>query len=188
MALPPTPSQTIGPFLHIELPFAGEEQLVVSDRRDAIRLRGAIYDGNGDPVGDALVEIWQANAAGRYAHPEDAREEIPLEEGFAGFGRCATDAEGRFEFVTVKPGPVPGPDGSLQAPHIDVSVFARGLLKRLVTRIYFPDESEANAADPVLSTIEDPSQRETLVAAAEDGALRFDIRLQGEGETAFFVV
>lgn len=187
MALP-TPSQTIGPFLHIEVPYEGEDELVAPDHPDAIRIRGAIRDGNGDPVNDALVEIWQANAAGRYAHPEDDREQIPLEPGFAGFGRCATDAEGGYEFVTVKPGPVPGPGGHPQAPHIDVSVFARGLLKRLVTRIYFPDETEANAADPILSSIEDPSQRDTLVAAAEDGRLRFDIRLQGEGETTFFVV
>ena len=187
MALP-TPSQTIGPFLHIQLPYEGEEQLVAPGDPDAIRLRGAVFDGEGDPVNDALIEIWQANRAGRYAHPEDKREELPLEEDFAGFGRSATDAEGRFEFVTVKPGSVPGPDGRPQAPHIDVSVFARGLLKRLVTRVYFPDEAEANEADPVLATIEDAAERGTLVAKPEDGALRFDIRLQGDGETAFFVV
>jgi protocatechuate 3,4-dioxygenase, alpha subunit len=188
VALAPTPSQTIGPFLHIELPFAGEEELVAAGDPGAVRLRGTVYDGNGDPVDDALIEIWQANAAGRYAHPEDDRDQIPLEEGFSGFGRCATDAEGRYGFVTVKPGSVPGPGGRPQAPHIDVSVFARGLLKRLVTRIYFPDEAEANDADPVLSSIEDPDRRETLVAAAEDGGVRFDIRLQGEDETTFFVV
>ena len=186
MALP-TPSQTIGPFLHIQLPYEGEEQLVAPDDPDALRLRGTVIDGNGDPVDDALIEIWQANRAGRYAHPEDQREDLPLEEGFGGFGRCATDAEGRFEFITVKPGSVPSPEGK-QAPHIDVSVFARGLLKRLVTRIYFPDEAEANEADPVLSSIEDSAERGTLVAEPEDGALRFDIHLQGDGETAFFVV
>ena len=119
----------------------------------------------GERVDDALVEIWQANSAGRYAHPEDDREDVPLEDGFTGFGRCATDAEGRFEFLTVKPGPVPGPDDRLQAPHIDVSVFARGLLNRLVTRIYFPDEAEANAGDPVLALIEDEVERQTLIAA-----------------------
>lgn len=188
MTLAPTPSQTIGPFLHIQVPYEGEERLVPADDPDAITLSGVILDGNGDAVDDALVEIWQANRAGRYAHPEDTREEVPLEQGFGGFGRCATDDEGRFEFTTVKPGPVPGPDGQPQAPHIDVSVFARGLLKRLVTRIYFPDEAEANEADPVLSSIEDPAERETLVASAEDGALRFDIRLQGEDETTFFVL
>jgi protocatechuate 3,4-dioxygenase alpha subunit len=135
-----------------------------------------------------MIEIWQANRAGRYAHPEDGREEISLEEGFDGFGRCATDAEGRYEFVTVKPGPVPAPGGSLQAPHIEMSVFARGLLKRLVTRVYFPDEAEANGRDPVLSSIEDPAEREMLVAQAENGSLRFDIHLQGDRQTAFFVV
>jgi protocatechuate 3,4-dioxygenase alpha subunit len=183
-----TPSQTIGPFLHIELPYEAEEKLVEPNHPGAIRLIGTLTDGEGDAVDDALIEIWQANADGRYAHPEDAREDIPLEEGFTGFGRCATDAEGRFEFLTVKPGRVPGPDGVLQAPHIDVSVFARGLLNRLVTRIYFPDEAEANAEDPVLSLVEDDARRQTLVAREDGGALRFDIRLQGEGETAFFVV
>jgi protocatechuate 3,4-dioxygenase alpha subunit len=184
----PTPSQTIGPFLHIEVPYEGEEALVRPNHSGAIRLLGTVFDGEGDVVDDALVEIWQANASGRYAHPEDTREDVPLEEGFTGFGRCATDSEGRFEFLTVKPGPVPGPDGTPQAPHIDVSVFARGLLNRLVTRIYFPDEAEANAADPILSSIEDPSRRDTLVARAKDGGLRFDIHLQGERETTFFVV
>jgi protocatechuate 3,4-dioxygenase alpha subunit len=183
-----TPSQTIGPFLHIEVPYESEEKLVEPNHPAAIRLLGTVTDGEGNAVDDALVEIWQANAEGRYAHPEDVREEIPLEEGFSGFGRCSTDSEGRFEFLTVKPGEVPGLDGRPQAPHIDVSVFARGLLNRLVTRIYFPDENEANAADPVLSLIEEDSQRETLVAHQVDGALRFDIRLQGEGETTFFIV
>jgi protocatechuate 3,4-dioxygenase alpha subunit len=183
-----TPSQTIGPFLHIEVPYEGEEQLVQPNHPGAVRLLGTLADGQGDAVDDALIEIWQANAAGRYAHPEDTREDVPLEEGFTGFGRCATDHEGRFEFLTVKPGPVPGPDGRSQAPHIDVSLFARGLLNRLVTRIYFPDEDEANAADPVLSLIEDEAERQTLIAEQDDGALRFDIHLQGDGETVFFVV
>jgi protocatechuate 3,4-dioxygenase, alpha subunit len=183
-----TPSQTIGPFLHIELPYEGEDKLVPPNHPGAIRLIGRITDGQGDAVDDALVEIWQANAAGRYAHPEDTREDLPTEDGFTGFGRCATDQEGRYEFLTVKPGPVPGPNGRPQAPHIDVSVFARGLLNRLVTRIYFPDEAEANAADPVLALIEDEGERNTLVATQADGALRFDIRLQGEGETTFFAI
>ena len=183
-----TPSQTIGPFLHIEVPYDGEAQLVEPNHAGAVRILGTVTDGKGDAVDDALVEIWQANAEGRYAHPEDVRDDIPLEDGFTGFGRCATDHEGRFEFLTIKPGPVPGPDGRPQAPHIDVSLFARGLLNRLVTRIYFPDEADANAADPVLSLIEGDAQRETLVARQDDGALRFDIRLQGEGETAFFVI
>jgi protocatechuate 3,4-dioxygenase, alpha subunit len=183
-----TPSQTIGPFLHIEVPYGGEEQLVEPNHSGAIRLLGRVTDGDGEAVDDALVEIWQANAAGRYAHPEDDRNDVPLEDGFTGFGRCATDSEGRFEFLTVKPGPVPGPDDRRQAPHIDVSVFARGLLNRLVTRIYFPDEADANAEDPVLSLIEDEAERRTLIARQEDGALRFDIRLQGDGETTFFAI
>ena len=134
-----------------------------------------------------MVEIWQANEAGSYADPTDDREDRALDpETFSGFGRSGTDAGGKFSFVTVKPGPVP--DGSLQAPHIMVSLFARGLLKRLVTRIYFPDEAESNARDSVLSSIEDPEYRKTLVAHDEGGVLRFDVHLQGDDQTAFFVV
>jgi protocatechuate 3,4-dioxygenase, alpha subunit len=184
---PRTPSQTIGPFFHYALLDEDLSALVAPDHPSAVRIGGTVYDGAGEVVPDAMLEIWQANAAGRYAHPEDDREDLPLEEGFSGFGRCGTDSEGRFEFVTVKPGPVPGPDGRPQAPHISVSIFARGLLKRLATRIYFPDE-EVNAADPVLESVEDPEQRATLVARAEDGVLRFDIHLQGDRETAFFDV
>jgi protocatechuate 3,4-dioxygenase, alpha subunit len=181
----PTPSQTVGPFFQIGLPYEGGPQLVEPDHPAAIRLVGNVFDGEGGPVNDALVEIWQANRSGRYDHPEDAREEVPLEPGFRGFGRCETDGSGRYRFVTVKPGPVPGLDGGMQAPHVDVSVFGRGLLKRLVTRIYFPDEPEANESDPVLSSVE-PERRAALVAREEDGALRFDIHLQGDGETPFF--
>lgn len=188
MALAPTPSQTVGPFFHLGLPSDGWDELVSPDDPDAVRVRGTVFDGEGAPVSDALVEIWQANRAGRYAHPEDAREDIALEDGFHGFGRCATDEAGRYEFVTVKPGAVPAPGGRMQAPHLDVSVFARGLLKRVVTRVYFPDEPESNDADPVLSSVPDAEARASLVAREEDGALRFDIHLQGERETAFFAV
>jgi protocatechuate 3,4-dioxygenase alpha subunit len=183
---PPTPSQTVGPFFHIGLPYEGGPEVVPAGSPDAIRLSGAVFDGDG-PVDDALVEIWQANAAGRYDHPEDSREEIPLDKGFRGFGRCATGEDGRYEFVTIKPGPVPHPDGGMQAPHIEVAVFARGLLKQVVTRLYFPDEAEANEADPVLGSV-DPSRRAALVARQEDGGLRFDVHLQGERETPFFDV
>ena len=189
MDLPPTPSQTVGPFFHIGTDdgfIRGE--LVEPDHPGAVRLFGTVTDGEGQPVNDSMIEIWQANAAGRYAHPEDAREELPLDEGFDGFGRTHTDGDGRYELVTVKPGVVPGPDGRPQAPHIDVSVFARGLLKRLVTRVYFPDEAAANEADPVLSSIADPDARAALVAVEEDGGLRFDINLQGDRETTFFAV
>jgi len=183
-----TPSQTIGPFYHFALPFPGGERLVDPDDPDVVHIAGTVYDGAGEPVADAMVEIWQANRSGRYAHPEDDRDELPLEEGFTGFGRCPTDAEGRYEFVTVKPGAVPGPDGRPQAPHIDVLLFARGLLRQLVTRIYFPDEEAANAADPLIASIEDPDLRSTLIARHIDGALQFDIYLQGENQTAFFDV
>jgi protocatechuate 3,4-dioxygenase alpha subunit len=134
-----------------------------------------------------MIEIWQANAAGRYAHPADDREEIALETGFTGFGRSGTDEAGRFELVTVKPGRVPWLDGRLQAPHLLVGVFARGLLKRVATRMYFPDEEAANTEDPVLLGLE-PAERTTLVARAENGTLRFDIVLQGARQTTFFAV
>ncbi len=188
MALLPTPSQTIGPFFHFALPYPGGERLVPPSDPDAVRIVGTIIDWVDEPVTDALVEIWQANRAGRYLHPQDRRDDLPLEEGFTGFGRCPTDVEGRYEFTTVKPGVVPGPDGRPQAPHIAVSVFARGLLKRLVTRIYFPDEEAANAADPLLSSIEDPEARSTLIALQLDGGLHFDIHLQGDRQTVFLDV
>ncbi len=175
MELPLTPSQTVGPYFAVGL--TGRivlPELVAPDTPGAIRVRGRLLDGAGEPVPDGMVELWQANAAGSYESP-------------GGFGRTGTDDDGWFEFVTIKPGPVPGADGDVQAPHIAVGVFARGLNKRLVTRLYFPDEEAANAADPVLSSL-DPAARETLVAEAEDGALRFDIRLQGDRQTTFFAV
>jgi protocatechuate 3,4-dioxygenase alpha subunit len=172
-----TPSQTVGPFFAFGLPFEGGERLV---EHGGIWITGAVYDGAGDPVNDALVEIWQANRHGRYRHPEDTRDELPLEDGFDGFGRCGTDENGEFRFYTVKPGAT-----APHAPHINVIVLARGLLHHVFTRIYFPDEAEANAADPLLSSIEDPAVRETLIAQPLDGALRFDIHMQGERQTAF---
>lgn len=183
-----TPSQTAGPYLTIGL-VGGPITSRLVDESDprAIRVSGVLLDGAGDPVTDGLVEIWQANEAGRYAHPADDREEIPLEEGFRGFGRSDTVAGGRFEFVTVKPGRVPWADGRLQAPHLLVGVFARGLLRRVATRMYFPDEDAANAEDPVLLGLE-PEERATLVARAEEAALRFDIVLQGARQTTFFAV
>ena len=183
----PTPSQTVGPFFHIGLPYEGGPQLVADDHPRAVRIFGVVVDGSGEPVDDALVEIWQANEAGRYHHPEDARQDLPLETGFLGFGRCETDGAGEYRFVSVKPGPVPYPEGGLQAPHIELALFARGLLKQVVTRIYFPGEPEANAADPVLSSV-DPERRSRLVALEEEGGLRFDIHLQGDRETPFFDV
>ena len=183
----PTPSKKARALFQHRPARPEEPELVAPDAPAAIRIEGSISDGEGEPVVDALIEIWQANQAGRYAHPEDRREELPLEDGFRGFGRCETDRDGRYAFVTVKPGPVPGHGGRMQAPHISVSVFARGLLKRLATRVYFPDELEANAADPVLVSL-DARLRATLVAHQEERVLVFDIRLQGEGETAFLDV
>jgi protocatechuate 3,4-dioxygenase alpha subunit len=186
--LQPTPSQTVGPFFHNALLDEDRSGLVPLEHPEAIRIEGTVYDGEGEPVSDAMVEIWQANGAGRYNDPKDDREDLPLEEGFSGFGRSGTDGDGRFSFVTVKPGPVSLPHGGMQAPHIMVSVFARGLLKRVVTRIYFPDEEEANANDPVLSSIDAPDLRKTLIARDEGDALRFDIHLQGENQTTFFAL
>ncbi len=183
-----TPSQTIGPFFHFSLPYEEGEHLVSPEDPDAVRIVGTIYDGEGAPVTDAMVEIWQANRAGRYAHPEDRRDELPLENDFTGFGRCSTDSEGRYEFVTVKPGVVPDPEGQPQAPHILVSIFSRGLLKRLVTRVYFPDEEDANGTDPVLSLVEDSAKRSTLIARQLDNALELDVHLQGDQQTVFFDV
>jgi protocatechuate 3,4-dioxygenase, alpha subunit len=182
-----TPSQTIGPFFHDALIDEDRSELVAPDHPSAIRIKGTVYDGAGDVVPDAMVEIWQANPAGRYNDPKDDREDLPLDPmTFSGFGRSATVDGGKFYFVTLKPGALPGPRGQAQAPHIWVSVFARGLLKRAVTRLYFPEEEEANQSDPVLSSIEDPELRRTLIAVDKGGFLRFDIRLQGDNQTIFF--
>src|SRR4029077_13760113 len=135
-----TPAQTVGPFFRPSLIEAGAENLVREETRgDRVTIEGRVIDGDGEQVTDAMLEIWQANAEGRYDHADDEQEKL-LDPAFHGYGRAATDARGSFSFHTIKPGPVPGANGDLQAPHINVSIFARGLLKRLVTRIYFPDE------------------------------------------------
>ena len=194
MTLPATPSQTIGPFFAVGLIWADGPDVVAGDTPGGVRIRGRVLDGAGEPVPDALVETWQADPAGCFAHPDDPRGPAGGSPGgpgggFRGFGRSATDPEGRWAIWTLKPGPVLAPDGGgLEAPHLDVSVFARGLLSRLVTRIYFPDEAEANAADPVLGSIPDPGVRARLVAAPEGDGLRFDIHLQGEQETPFLAL
>ncbi|MFW6204350.1 MAG: protocatechuate 3,4-dioxygenase subunit alpha [Actinomycetota bacterium] len=183
-----TPSQTVGPYLHIGLEWQDGPFAVPEGTPGAFWITGTVYDGNGDPVTDALVETWQADPDGRFDHPDDprgrSRSQIP---GYRGFARCSTDGEGRYRVLTVKPGPLPSPDGAEEAPHLDVSVFARGLLDRVVTRLYFPDEEERNAADPVLSSVPQ-ERRETLVARSDGAGLRFDVRLQGAGETVFFQV
>jgi len=189
MGLRQTPSQTVGPFFSKALIREGWNDLVARGASgQPLVIAGRVLDGEGAPVPDALLEIWQANAAGRYDHPDDTRD-TPLDSHFRGFGRAGTDEQGRFRFRTIKPGPVPGAGTALQAPHINVSVFARGLLKRLVTRIYFPDEP-LNAHDPVLNSLPDAARRATLIARPADGkaepVLHFDLVLQGDNETVFF--
>ena len=180
-----TPSQTVGPFFAIGLPWPDGSYVVEEGTEDAIWLRGRVLDRAGEPVPDALVESWQADPEGRYNHPEDPRGGT---SDFRGFGRAPADREGRFAILTLKPGPVPGPGGTTQAPHIDLSVFARGLLNRVVTRVYFADEPEANAADPVLSRVP-PERRGTLLAQpVGDDGYHYDVHLQGEHETVFFAV
>ncbi len=183
MLLPLTPSQTAGPFLTLGLAWSDGPNVVPDGTPGAIRISGQVLDGAGAAVTDAIVETWQADPDGRFAHPDDPRGSSG--SAFRGFGRCATDDEGVFAIVTVKPGSLPAEDGQVEAPHIDVSVFARGLLDRLVTRIYFPDEVDANAVDPLLTTLAD-TNRATLVALPDGGNLRFDIHLQGDHGTVFF--
>lgn len=189
MSAEPTPSQTVGPYLSLGLTWADGADVVPAGTPGAITVTGVVLDGAGDPVTDALVETWQADPDGRFDHPDDPRGAAPpAVPGFRGFGRSATDGEGRWRVRTVKPGALPAPGGGTEAPHLDVSVFARGLLDRLVTRVYFPDEVEANAADPVLAAVP-ADRRDTLVATRSgDGVLRFDIRMRGTGETVFLSV
>ena len=186
-----TPSQTVGPYLSIGLTWENGHLVVPLGTPGALRIIGTLYDGTGAVVADGMVETWQADPEGRFDHSDDPRGASPewTERGFTGFARASTVDGGSYEIVTVKPGPLPFGDGRLQAPHLDVSVFARGMLDRTVTRLYFPDEHEANAADPVLSGV-DPARRDTLVAVPEgDGStLRFDIHLQGPHETVFFAL
>jgi protocatechuate 3,4-dioxygenase alpha subunit len=204
-----TPWQTVGPYFHYGLPWKGGADLVgqsdIGARPDLfpeehyvlnlsspkgevagerIELTGVVYDAAGAVVPDAMIEIWQANAAGRYASLDDDRTDLPLDEGFIGFGRASTSKEGVYRFLTIRPGRVPGPGNQMQAPHIAVGVFGRGLIKRLVTRVYFEDEA-ANAEDPILELVP-PERRHTLIATREGSAWRLDIRLQGEDETVFF--
>jgi len=217
-----TPWQTVGPFFHYALPWKGGADLVgrsdLGARPDLfppehdllnvstpnghakgsrIEIHGTVVDGAGNPIPDALLEIWQANALGRYRSPADHRDHLPLDEAFVGFGRSSTGEQGEYCFRTVLPGRVPGPGNSLQAPHIALSVMGRGLLKRLVTRIYF-ESSEGLNDDPILNLV--PAERRTTLIAVRESpqraersgaeesphAYRFDIRLQGGAETVFF--
>ncbi len=208
-----TPWQTTGPFLHFGLPWNGAADLAgdsdLGSRPDLvapghgyaisrhhggragvkgerIEIIGQVWDNTGAPVLDALLEIWQANAAGRYASRDDTRDDVALDENFPGYGRCALDRQGGFHFRTIRPGRVPGPGNTLQAPHIALGVIGPGFLKRLSTRIYFADAPE-NDEDPILNLVAE-QRRPTLIAARQPGTrvYRFDIRLGGDHETVFF--
>ena len=198
-----TPSQTVGPFFAYGLTPTGRcqwdpnghygwkqtvgDNLVTPDASGArIRIEGRVLDGDGKTINDAMLEIWQADAQGRYASPADSRARSNAL--FKGFGRSATDKDGVYSFDTIKPGAVPGPNGTLQAPHIVFCIFSRGMLRQIYTRLYFPDEA-ANAGDPILGLV--PAERRaTLIAHKEtrgtETVYRFDIRVQGEDETVFF--
>jgi protocatechuate 3,4-dioxygenase, alpha subunit len=179
-------SQTVGPFFQIGFEALYQNDLTVPGLKGRlVTIRGQVFDSEKSPVPDAVLEIWQANSFGKYAHPEDQQDKL-LDLGFSGFGRCPTDADGRFEFRTVKPGPVPSTTETPQAPHINVSIFMRGLLDRLVTRIYFIDE-DSNRTDEILNLI-DPARRLTLLARqipGESDAFLWNIVLQGHDETVF---
>jgi protocatechuate 3,4-dioxygenase alpha subunit len=180
-----TSSQTIGPYLHIGMTWLVDENMAPEGvAGERVTVQGRMTDADGTPVNDAMVEIWQANSHGKYAHPEDNRD-LPVDKAFTGFGRVYTDEDGRFRFHTIKPGRVPGPDGTTQAPHLNVTIFMRGLLKHLITRVYF--EGENNDADPVFARV--PAERRaTLVArrGGKPGALEWNVVLQGDNETVFF--
>ena len=182
-----TPSQTVGPFFHIGLNSIAINDLAPHAANDAaIVIRGRVFDGDGQPVTDALIEIWQANEHGKYRHPEDVQDK-PQQANFRGYGRITTDANGAFSFRTIKPGRVPGSNGTPQAPHLAVNVFMRGLLRHLVTRIYFSDEA-SNRDDSLLNQVM-ANRRHTLIAkktSARDHELEWNIVLQGENETVFF--
>ncbi|MEW2623283.1 protocatechuate 3,4-dioxygenase subunit alpha [Streptomyces sp. NPDC048106] len=186
--LAPTPSHTVGPFYGYALPFPGGPEPAPAGHPDTVSVHGHVYDGAGDPVPDALIELWQAGPDGALDGATGSMRRDPVTGGFlgrngvdfTGFGRIPTDREGRWAARTLRPGARPG-----HAPYISVCVFARGLLHHLFTRLYFPDQAEANAADPLLASL-DEERRATMVATAEPhGTYRFDIRLQGERETVF---
>lgn len=198
-----TPSQTVGPFFAYGLAPHSRCQWQPNDQYDSketvsadlvtpdasgtrIRIEGRVLDGDGVGINDAMIEIWQADAQGRYAHPSDARARPNAK--FKGFGRSATDKAGGYSFDTIKPGSVPGPEGKPQAPHIVVCIYSRGMLRQIYTRLYFDDET-ANSADPILALV--PGDRRGTLIAHKEGegdkaVYRFDIRVQGDNETVFF--
>src|SRR5450432_232989 len=185
MSLLTTASQTVGPYLKIGFATLGTSTIATTGATgERITVQGRLYDGDRKPVNDGALEIWQANAQGKYASPADTRD-VPIEAGFRGFGRILTGADGEFRLTTIKPGRVPGPGGALQAPHLSVVIFMRGSLRHLLTRIYFPDDP-ANAEDPILKLVP-ADRRATLFArAAAPATLEWDIHMQGANETVFF--
>jgi protocatechuate 3,4-dioxygenase alpha subunit len=185
VSVAPTASQTAGPYFHIGLSWLGADALAPPGAAgERVTISGRVLDGDGKPVDDALLEIWRADAQGRYPHPDDPRGR-DAGPALQGFGRVPTGRDGSFRFTTIVPGRVPGPGGRLQAPHLAVSVFMRGLLRHLVTRVYFP--GEACGTDPILELVE-PARRGTLIArpGGDPAVLEWNVILQGEGETVFF--
>ncbi len=207
-----TPPQTVGPFFHFGLPWKGGADLVGQSDMGArpdlfgeahyllnlsaptgtpagevIEIAGQVFDAKGTAILDAMIEIWQANAAGRYASLDDAREDVAIDPHFVGFGRASVDADGVYRFRTILPGRVPGPGNSLQAPHLAVSVFGRGIVKRLATRMYF-EGGAGNDVDPVLAAVPAARRRTLIARRLDDGRWWFDIHLQGEAETVFFAL
>ncbi len=184
----PTPSQTVGPYFAIGLTRdrPGYPDAVAPYHADAITISGTLLDGNGEAIPDGVIEIWGADPNGRFNHPDDPRGAAVF-EGFSGFARCGTDVNGHWSVRTLKPGALPAAEGDgQQAPHIVVTVHARGILHQLTTRLYFPEEAQANAADPVLQSLPDDARATLVAELIEDGSYRFDVVVQGDGETAFF--
>ena len=187
-----TPSQTVGPYVHIGLLWPDGADVVPPGTADAVSLSFTVLDGARQPVSDAMIETWQADADGRFDHPDDPRgAATPRIEGFRGFGRAFADSDGTMTIRTVKPGPLPAENDAVEAPHVDVGIFARGMLERVVTRVYFPDEAAANATDPVLCALPE-RKRARLVATSVDGGYHLDIVLQNTDpdgdETPFFAL
>jgi len=194
-----TPSQTIGPYFIFGLTPASDVNSIVhrvelvnaQTQGQRIVITGRVFDGIGDPLDDAMIEIWQAEANGRYHHSADTREAPERDPDFFGFGRCGTDNDGAYKFSTIKPGRVPGCNQDMQAPHVNLVLFSRGLLVHVYTRIYFADEQQLNTTDSILNSVA-PARRTTLISKMEEQAQpsvhRFDIHLQGEQETVFFDV
>jgi protocatechuate 3,4-dioxygenase alpha subunit len=185
MSLRASASQTVGPFFELGMSWLYVRELGAAAKSgERVRIRGHIYDGTGAPVSDAVLEIWQADAHGHYAStPDDGAAATPAE--FAGFGRIPTDNAGAFSFRTIKPGRVPGPGGRLQAPHLSIQIFMRGLLKPVHTRLYFPNDP-ANLADPVLALVPELRRASLIASAGPEAQLEWNVHLQGAQETVFF--